>query len=68
MDLSIARRVARKLEWLAENAENLEPTGLRRGLAGLLDCEKATIDSYEIRHLKNRHHPRRWTPQYRYKK
>jgi mRNA-degrading endonuclease RelE of RelBE toxin-antitoxin system len=35
LDAGVAKRVARKLNWLATNAEAVEPTGLRSGLAGL---------------------------------
>lgn len=34
LDRGIARRIHRKLIWLAENAENIEHTGLRSNLAG----------------------------------
>ena len=34
LDKVLARRVIRKLNWLAENAEAVEPKGLRKNLAG----------------------------------
>jgi len=34
IDGAIARRIIRKLNWLAENAENVEPKGLRNDLSG----------------------------------
>lgn len=34
LDKAIARRILRKLNWLAENAAELEPKGLRKNLAG----------------------------------
>ncbi|CAN5461137.1 hypothetical protein BH10ACI1_BH10ACI1_23170 [soil metagenome] len=35
LDQAMARRIARKINWLAENAETIEPKGLRKNLAGL---------------------------------
>ncbi|CAN5296322.1 hypothetical protein BH20ACI1_BH20ACI1_05090 [soil metagenome] len=35
LDKAIARRIARKINWLAENAETIEPKGLRNNLSGL---------------------------------
>ncbi len=35
LDNAIARRVAKKINWLAENAEIIEPEGLRANLLGL---------------------------------
>ena len=34
LDKTIARRILRKLNWLAENAEIIEPKGLRNTLSG----------------------------------
>lgn len=34
LDKSVARRILRKLNWLAENAESVEPKGLRKNLSG----------------------------------
>lgn len=34
LDKTIARRIVRKLNWLAENTDDIEPDGLRRGLVG----------------------------------
>ncbi|CAN5295709.1 hypothetical protein BH20ACI1_BH20ACI1_05050 [soil metagenome] len=34
LDKTIARRILRKLNWLAENAETIEPKGLRENLSG----------------------------------
>ncbi len=34
LDREVARRIKRKLEWLAENAEKIEHLGLRDQLAG----------------------------------
>ena len=33
-DKTIVRRILRKLNWLAENAEMIEPKGLRKNLSG----------------------------------
>lgn len=35
LDKAVARRIVRKINWLAENAETIEPQGLRSKLAGL---------------------------------
>ncbi|MGI8885170.1 MAG: type II toxin-antitoxin system RelE family toxin [Pyrinomonadaceae bacterium] len=35
LDQTNARRVARKINWLAENAETIQPKGLRKNQAGL---------------------------------
>ncbi len=35
LDETIARRIVRKINWLAENAEIIQPKGLRSNLAGL---------------------------------
>ena len=35
LDKAMARRIARKINWLAENAEIIEPKGLQSNLAGL---------------------------------
>jgi mRNA interferase RelE/StbE len=35
LDKSTARRIVRKLDWLKENAETIQPKGLRKNLAGL---------------------------------
>jgi mRNA interferase RelE/StbE len=35
LDKVAAGRIARKINWLAENAETIEPKGLRKNLAGL---------------------------------
>ncbi len=35
LDKATARRVIRKIDWLAKNVETIEPQGLRSGLAGL---------------------------------
>jgi len=35
LDQANARRVARKINWLAENAETIQPKGLQKNLAGL---------------------------------
>lgn len=34
LDKSIVRRIIRKIEWLAENAETIQPLGLRGDLSG----------------------------------
>ena len=34
LDKTIARRILRKLKWLAENAEMIKPKGLRENLSG----------------------------------
>lgn len=35
LDKSVARRIVRKISWLAENAETVQPKGLRKNLSGL---------------------------------
>jgi mRNA interferase RelE/StbE len=35
LDKTIARRIGRKIAWLAENIESIEHKGLRGGLSGL---------------------------------
>ncbi len=35
LDQSIARRLLRKLTWVAENAETIKPKGLRKGSCGI---------------------------------
>ena len=35
LDKDVARRIAKKINWLAENAEIIQPQGLRSKLAGL---------------------------------
>lgn len=35
LDKETARRIARKINWLAENAETIQPRGLRSNLSGL---------------------------------
>ena len=35
LDKTVARRMARKINWLAENAETIQPKGLRSNLARL---------------------------------
>mgnify|MGYP003389990226 CR=1 FL=1 len=53
LDAPIARRIVKKLNWLAENAENVEPTGLRSGLAGLARIREGDYRIiYEIKHLE----------------
>jgi mRNA-degrading endonuclease RelE of RelBE toxin-antitoxin system len=39
LDKTIARRILRKLNWLAENAAMIEPKSLRKNLSGF--CETA---------------------------
>ncbi|MBA3694540.1 MAG: type II toxin-antitoxin system RelE/ParE family toxin [Acidobacteria bacterium] len=35
LDKSVAHRIVRKINWLAENAEVVKPKGLRKNLSGL---------------------------------
>lgn len=35
LDKSIARKIIRKIDWLAENAKTIKPIGLRGDLSGL---------------------------------
>ncbi len=46
LDQANARRVARKINWLAENAETIQPKGLRKNLAGLAKIEKAITELF----------------------
>lgn len=45
LDKPIARRITRKIKWLAENIENIQPDGLMGELAGLY---KLRVGSYRI--------------------
>ncbi len=45
LDKVVARRILRKLNWLAENAETVEPKGLRKNLS---DFAKLRVDDYRI--------------------
>ena len=51
IDKSVARRIARKINWLAENAETIQPKGLRGKLAGLAKIREGDYRIvYEIIH------------------
>ncbi len=53
LDKMAARRIARKITWLAENAEIIEPKGLRNNLAGLAKiCQGDYRIIYEIVHAE----------------
>lgn len=45
LDKSVARRILRKLKWLAQNAESMRHVGLRNELAGL---EKLREGDYRV--------------------
>lgn len=46
LDKPIAKRIYRKLMWLAENAAVVARKGLRKGLSGLSSFENAIIGLY----------------------
>ncbi len=51
LDKTIARRILRKLNWLAENAEIIEPKGLRNTLSGFNKLREGDYRIiYEISH------------------
>ncbi len=45
LDKPIAKRVIKKIKWLAENIENIQPDGLTGDLAGLY---KLRVGSYRV--------------------
>ena len=45
LDKPIAKRIIKKIKWLAENIENIQPEGLTGELAGLY---KLRVGSYRI--------------------
>ncbi len=50
LDRSVAKRIGRKLHWLAENAESAEPIWLRGDLAGLAKLREGNYRIiYELR-------------------
>lgn len=53
LDKTIARRIAKKINWLAENAETIEPEGLRANLSGLSKLRQGDYRIiYEIIYLE----------------
>ena len=53
LDKAVARRIARKINWLAENAETIQPKSLRRNLAGLAKIREGDYRIiYEIVHAE----------------
>ena len=51
LDQTIARRILRKLNWLAENAENINPKNLRNSLSGFAKLREGDCRIiYEISH------------------
>lgn len=53
LDKTTARRIARKITWLAENAETIQPQGLRSRLAGLAKIREGDYRIiYEIIHAE----------------
>lgn len=51
LDRSVAQRIKRKLDWLLENIENIEPEWLRSSLSGLAKLREGEFRIiYEIRH------------------
>ncbi|HEY0658439.1 MAG TPA: type II toxin-antitoxin system RelE/ParE family toxin [Pyrinomonadaceae bacterium] len=53
LDKSMAHRIARKIKWLAENAETIQPKGLQRNLAGLAEIREGDYRIiYEIIHAE----------------
>ncbi len=50
-DKAIVGRILRKLNWLAENAETIEPKGLRKNLAGFAKLREGDYRIiYQISH------------------
>ena len=48
-----ARRIIRKINWLAENAETIQPKGLRKNLAGLAKIREGDYRIiYEVVHAE----------------
>jgi len=45
LDKPIAKRIIKKIKWLAENIENIQPEGLTGDLAGLY---KLRVGSYRV--------------------
>jgi mRNA interferase RelE/StbE len=53
LDKSMAHRIGRKIKWLAENAETIQPKGLQRNLAGLAKIREGDYRIiYEIIHAE----------------
>ena len=53
LDKEIARRIVKKLNWLAENAETVQPKDLRSKLAGLAKLREGDYRIiYEITHTE----------------
>ncbi len=51
LDNAIARRIAKKTNWLAKNVETIEPEGLRANLSGLSKLRQGDYRIiYEIIH------------------
>lgn len=51
LDKTTVRRILRKLNWLAENAEMIEPKGLRRNLSGFAKLREGDYRIvYQISH------------------
>ncbi len=51
LDKTIVRRILRKLNWLAENAEIIEPKGLRNTLSGFAKLREGDYRIiYQISH------------------
>lgn len=54
LDRSVAQRIKRKLDWLLENFENIEPEWLRSDLAGLAKLREGDFRIiYEVRQDEN---------------
>lgn len=53
LNKATAQRIIRKINWLAENAEIIQPKGLRRNLAGLAKIREGDYRIiYEIIHTE----------------
>ncbi len=51
LDKSIAQRIYRKLNWIAKNAESIEPKWLRRNLTGFSSLREGDYRAvYKINH------------------
>ncbi|MGH9947245.1 MAG: type II toxin-antitoxin system RelE family toxin [Pyrinomonadaceae bacterium] len=51
LDRAVARRIKRKLDWLIENIQNIEPEWLHSNLSGLAKLREGDFRVlYEVRH------------------
>ncbi|HEX9963199.1 MAG TPA: type II toxin-antitoxin system RelE/ParE family toxin [Pyrinomonadaceae bacterium] len=53
LDKTVARRIVKKINWLAENAETIQAKGLRSNLSGLAKLREGDYRIiYEITHVE----------------